>query len=63
MLTTREVAMDILGIANLFERICVDTDATFFQEDEVLQNKLHDFPFCPPGDLPPEKFKPRLHHI
>ncbi len=44
--------MDILGISYLSERICVDTDATFLQEDEVSQNKLHDFSFCLPGGLP-----------
>jgi hypothetical protein len=38
MLATREVAMDILGISYLLERICVDTDATFLQEDEVSQH-------------------------
>jgi len=41
--------MDILGISYLLERISVDTDATLLQEDEVLQDKLHDFSFCLPG--------------
>jgi len=41
--------MDILSISYLLERICVDKDATFLQEDEVLQHERHDFSFCLPG--------------
>jgi hypothetical protein len=43
-----KVAMDILGISYLLESICVDTDATFLQEDEVTEHKWHDFSFCLP---------------
>jgi hypothetical protein len=45
--------MDVLGISHLLECICVDTDATFLQENEVSQNKLHDFSSCPPGGCCP----------
>jgi len=45
--------MDILSISYLLERICVDKDATFLQEDEVLQHERHDFSRLPRNSISP----------